>query len=520
MMRLRSIIVAAALGLLLMIAASCGGPADPPGEDLSPTATPTPLPTREATPAPGEAIDVRAFGATGDGSTDDSAALQRALDTAASTGALVGIPAGTYRCATPLELADGVTLRGEGEGSWLKGQLVFASRNAVEQLKIGDAGTCAVTHADGAAGTVFRDCRLRGGGGEPAEKGCVLFLGGSQGNVRDVLFERCTIERTLYEPPPGEDAWARGVGNTITINEFGHLPDSGHVEGITFRDCHLGASNGTATGALRMMMEAFTWSDQQPILHGWKDLTFDGCTIEASDTTGLDFADGLLAGTTTHSGRGVLVTGCTFLGARLDETWGHGGLPIVYECPTGIVIRDNFFHASPQEAIGGSWVRESTTAPALLIEGNTFDMTTSPAGLTHQEGEPIISLVGYDSRVLNNSFRYDSGYAVRIKGGGGDTVFAAVGNLVRGNTFTDMRTMDGEPTVWLADDYGVGNRDNHITANTIHNRAAGSSGVVLQSSGTGTNYATDNVIDCGDAVPFVVVSGKVVQRGNRIIRGR
>ena len=90
----------------------------------------------------------------------------------------------------------------------------------------------------------------------------MIFLGG-YANVRDILFEDCAIERSSYVPPADVDAYARGVGNTISINEFGHLPDGGHVEGITFRDCHLGASNGTATGALRMMMEAFTWSDQQ-----------------------------------------------------------------------------------------------------------------------------------------------------------------------------------------------------------------------------------------------------------------
>jgi hypothetical protein len=492
--------------VLCVLLSGCAGAQQPP----SPTSTPT----------PGATLDVRSFGAAGNGSANDSAAVQQALDRAAAVGAAVFVPAGTYLCPTPLRLADGVTLRGEGEGSWLKGQLVFASGDTVERLKIGDAGRSAVTHAAGARDTVFRDCRLRGGGSEPGVNGCVLYLGGPRGNVRDVLFERCAIERTSYVPPADVDAWARGVGNTITINEFGHLPSSGHVEGITFRDSHLGASNGKAAGALRMMMEAFTWSDQQPILHGWKNLTFEGCTIEASDTTGLDFADGLLAGTSTHSSSGVLISGCTFLGARRDETWGHGGLPIVYECATGIVIRDNVFHASPEEAIGGSWVGPSTSAPALLIEGNTFDMTKSLVGLQHRRGQACISLVGYNSRVLDNSFLYDAGSGVLIKGGGGHTVFAAVGNLIRGNTFTDTRTTDGEPTIVLADDYGLGCYDNRITANTITNRGAGRSGVVLQSSGTGTNYATDNIIDCGSALPFVVRSGEIVRKGNRIVEGK
>ena len=85
-------------------------------------ATPTPTPT----PTPGATLDVRSFGAVGNGSANDSAAVQRAVDQAAA-GGTVFVPAGTYLCPTPVKLARGVTLLGEGEGSWLKGQLVFAS---------------------------------------------------------------------------------------------------------------------------------------------------------------------------------------------------------------------------------------------------------------------------------------------------------------------------------------------------------------------------------------------------------
>ena len=463
---------------------------------------------------------MRSFGAVGNGSANDSAAVQRAVDQALA-GGTVFVPAGTYLCPTPIKLARGVTLLGEGESSWLKGQLVFASDDRIERLKIGDAGRSAVTNAAGAGGTTFRACRFHGGGSSEGVNSSVVYLGGSQGSVRDVLFAGCAIERTSYVPPAGVDAFARNVGNTITMHEFTARKDGAHVEGITFRDCHLGASNGREKGALRMMSEAYCWDDRTGLVyHGWKDLTFDGCTIEAADTTGLDFADDrLLTGSDppSHASSGVLITGCTFLGARKDESYGHGGLPIVYECPTGVVIRDNTFYASPHEAIGGSKVLEDAGAPALLIEGNTFDMTTSPIGMTHEAGEPVISLIGHGSRVVGNSFRYDAGWGVLIKSSGGP--LATAGNLVQGNTFTDTRTAGGESTIKLADDYGLGCRDNHITANTITNRGAGRAGVVAQTSGSGTNYATDNVIVCGSAVPFVAVSGRIVLTGNRLVTG-
>jgi hypothetical protein len=462
-------------------------------------------------------VNVRDFGARGDGTNDDSQAVRRAMDKAAARpGSTVYFPAGVYRCATPTRLANRVNLRGERAAvSWLKGRLEFGSNSRISRLKIGDAGTCAVMNRGSAHGTRFIACRLRGGGSQPNKDGAVLYLGGGQGNVRDILFARCTIERTCYVPPAGVDAWARGVGNTISINEFSHLVGSGHVEGITFRDCHLGASNGRAKGALRMMMEAFCWDGpQNRVYHGWKDLTFDGCTIEASDTTGLDFADGTLSSDPDrHAAGGVLITGCTFLGARLDETWGHGGLPIVYECPTGIVIKNNKFYCSPQEAIGGSWVRESTSAPAMLIQGNVFDMTRSPIGLRHQRGEPCLSIVGHNSRVIGNTFRYNTGTAVLIKSGGGSG--ATAGNVVRGNTFIDTRTSSGEPTVQFADDNDRGCYRNRIVGNTIRNRAAGRRGVILSTT-SGTNYATGNTIVCGDSLPFVEREGEIVRSSNKV----
>lgn len=511
-------VLAAALALTAGLAA-CGGSSPTPLASSSPSVPISPAPSAAV---PDSWYDVREFGARGDGSNDDSTALRTAMAAAAAAGGgTVYLPAGIYPCPDDdgLDLPDGVSLRGDSaSASWLKGRLNFGSQSRVSDLKIGDLGTCAVTNAPGANGTTFSRCRFHGGGSKEGSDSSVVYLGGDQGNVSDIVFVDCEIERTSYQPPSGVDAYAANVGNTITIHEFTHLRDSGHVENITFRDCHLGSSNGRAKGALRMMMEAFSWDGRTGrVFHGWKDLTFDGCTIEASDTTGLDFADGPLTAAGKHSAHGVLITGCTFLGARKDETYGHGGVPIVYEGPTGIVIKDNLFYAAPQNVIGGSHIQRSTDSPGLLIQGNTFDMTTSPIGLIHEREEPCITLMGYNSRVIDNDFRFDTGFGVLITGGGGHTVFSAVGNLIKANRFVDTRTTGGEPTIVLADDYGLGCYDNRIDGNTIANRGAGQAGVVYQRSGTGTNYAIDNVIDCGSSLPFNVDSGRIVQKGNRIV---
>jgi hypothetical protein len=506
-----TLVVLCALATASLGLAACGGGAASPEPSQSPSvssSSPLPLPSTS-----GQLFNVKSFGAVGNGTNNDSAALQRALSAAAKVGGTVYLPAGTYACPTPITLPDGVAVRGDGDSSWLEGQLVFASSDVIRGLKIGAAGQCAVTNAANAGGTAFSDCRLHGGGSSGSVNGSVLYLGGGQGSVHNVTFTRCQIERTTYVPPTGVDAYAAGVGNTITIHEFCYLPHSGHVEHITFRGCDLGASNGTATGALRMVMEAYTWDNHTGLCyHGWKDLTFEGCTIEAGDTTGLDFADRLVPATGQHSSSGVLVSGCTFLGAHKNAASHYTGLPIVYECPTGIVIRRNAFYASPHEAIGGSHVGQGVTdAPGLLIEGNTFDMTRSPTGLTHVSGEPCISLVGFNNRIVGNTFVYDVGLGVLIK----SDQYPAVGSTIQGNTFTDKRASQGEPTIQLTDQRGLGCHDNHITGNTITNRAAGGAGVIAQTGG-GPNFAQGNTIYCGSALPFVVLSGKLVHSGNGV----
>ena len=67
-------------------------------------------------PADTAPVSVIAFGATGDGVTDDSAAIQSALDSGAKT---IFVPEGTYSLEAALTIPDYVTIEGEGHNSVL-----------------------------------------------------------------------------------------------------------------------------------------------------------------------------------------------------------------------------------------------------------------------------------------------------------------------------------------------------------------------------------------------------------------
>lgn len=82
--------------------------------------------------APAFDLNVRGFGATGDAKADDTASFQKALDTAAAAGgAVVRVPAGTYRIDGSLRVPSGATLEGiwqaphHADQSW--GSALFAT---------------------------------------------------------------------------------------------------------------------------------------------------------------------------------------------------------------------------------------------------------------------------------------------------------------------------------------------------------------------------------------------------------
>jgi hypothetical protein len=64
-------------------------------------------------------IDVKAYGAKGDGSTDDTAALQSAINAVGSNGGTVFFPPGTYYIKSSIKSnASNLVLQGAGSGGW------------------------------------------------------------------------------------------------------------------------------------------------------------------------------------------------------------------------------------------------------------------------------------------------------------------------------------------------------------------------------------------------------------------
>jgi hypothetical protein len=81
-------------------------------------------------PTPVQTVDVRNYGAVGDGDADDTVAFESAMAALARPGVLM-IPAGTYRLSRTLVLTSGLVLRGEGAS---RSKLVFTMNGSTDPL--------------------------------------------------------------------------------------------------------------------------------------------------------------------------------------------------------------------------------------------------------------------------------------------------------------------------------------------------------------------------------------------------
>lgn len=85
---------------------------------------------------PGDLVlNVKNYGAVGDGSTDDTAAIQAAINALPAAGGQVFVPAGTYVVSNTISLREGTQLVGAGPGSILR---VASGALGINVLRIGD----------------------------------------------------------------------------------------------------------------------------------------------------------------------------------------------------------------------------------------------------------------------------------------------------------------------------------------------------------------------------------------------
>lgn len=122
-----------------------------------------------------EVMDVRDFGATGDGSTDDTAAFTAAFTACATTGGAVYVPTGTYKVTSAITISkNNCTLFGDGNSSILACTGLFTL----------------VDITSTAANVTVRDMQLQGDGtsADATSIGVAMAAGTSNIHIQDLTF--------------------------------------------------------------------------------------------------------------------------------------------------------------------------------------------------------------------------------------------------------------------------------------------------------------------------------------------
>ena len=178
-------------------------------------------------------LDARRFGAVGDGATDDTRALQKALDAAGAAGGLVLVPAGVY-LTRRLVLHSNVHLRGAGSEATVL-RLHPGANSAL--LETADFGSLTGTDSTGgAAGFSVRDLTLDGNKAANPTGGAGLRIYGCRYELSELIVVNCRQDGVYSEwgtsaamPAPSHQMEARLTGLRVHDNEG---------DGFSFRGPH------------------------------------------------------------------------------------------------------------------------------------------------------------------------------------------------------------------------------------------------------------------------------------------
>jgi hypothetical protein len=428
-------------------------------------------------PAQIDWLNVRTFGAVGDGTHDDTTAIQAAIN-ACPEGGVVYLPAGVYKTTATLDLASGVTLQGTHSNLMIGPGMTTADSACYIQPAIPFTGTSVlqiIGDDDGTHPALSSEQRLHN-----------VMLDGSQltGTSIDGIFAKGNVQNVRMR-----DVTIRQMPNNGIVtasNTAGKSPFSWRLYQVMIDGCH-------ANGFLFSLMTDLTAVDCQAIgcwAHGWvlsnlPNSHLTNCRAEWCGNYGY-YVTGSW-GTSAGSG-GAVFTGCStdrngWDGVRIDAT---GSGPLQF---TGLMTRRDGRNGG---AGGGNYagVRvAAATMPVLMSNVTCFPGVDDDGTQTNSPAYGI-SVTGSSTRVqLNDGYLHAATKGLNDDG----TSTVILGSNITyatGLTSAPVRTPQAGGLDWLnAKAYGA--RANGTTDDTTALQAAlnacPSGGTVYLPAGT---YAT------------------------------
>ena len=192
----------------------------------------------------GTVVNVRNFGAVGNGVNDDTAAIQAAINALPSTGGTVDVPAGTYK----IDALVSVRLRSYTHLRMAQDAKLVAKPNGSERSTIVYVYKVHDVEISGGQIVGERDHHI----GTTGEWGRGIFVhGSSKVTVRDLHVSKCwgdglvIAAAVVYQAPqiPSKDVF---VANVVSTGNRRQAVSIGTVRGVKFYDSEFSYSNGTS----------------------------------------------------------------------------------------------------------------------------------------------------------------------------------------------------------------------------------------------------------------------------------
>ena len=455
------------------------GAAAYPGPASTSAPTPTPSPTPTPAPPPPGTLNVKDYGALGDGETDDTAAIQRALDTGA--GKQVLVPAGTYkvrplweRTSTTLRLdpgarlllaagsnanlitvtASGASVVGSGtldgnRATQTQGAAISiggAGNVTVRDVRIVNTAKCGI-YAANAANLTISGVWVSGTGY------IGIFAEATTGPLTNLVIENSRVDRTAEGPSITESGivvrhssttnvvGVRVSGNTVVmpkapvdVNAVG-MEIYGGAQGAVVRD------NITAGGSIGIT------------LAGTTNGSVTGNTVSEARWYGIEVAHASVA--STVSSNMVQCIGYTQEGIVLDDA--SAGGDVFGNTISGCISRGVTLNASSDRVtISNNHITQSRgyaieviRSARVVLESNVLDGTGSALKGVVGETSPSLTITGNrisafaqrgvllyrsdQSTIANNTIGQVRSYAIHVMSASG---VAVTGNTLDGGRAT------------------------------------------------------------------------------------
>lgn len=418
--------------------------------------------------APGPFADIKDFGATGDGKNDDTAAIQRAIDSVSAGGGVVLLPVGVYLVTpTPgsscnflgcddaaygLNLPSDVTLRGAGPGA------------TVLRLELA-AGRCVAIHVPGRRSrveslAVIADRR-------PPDIGTlwgVVLNSAEKVTVEDCRFETLSVGVLVSRAKTchvraSEMKDCQGNGVVMYGSKWCRI-QSCVVDSCGDGNCTLYGANDQCHITECTLLNA----DQCGVIESSRDCSIRNCSVDGGErgimglivnrsvratiagNTVRNVHHGLFVRETDVAGAGGIpniatrITGNTISGIR-NRISGNPQAPLFVSFGFATIISGNVFHDNicPAEIrIVGTTMNNSQAN--CVVSGNAFALVTAEYGEGFfADSHPcVVANVGVT--VADNTI---TSYGARpVKGISDYLIDVGAASIVRGNRNSGLRGRD------------------------------------------------------------------------------